>query len=169
MRQIFEPQLDNSNVRPLLENIEIPLINVLAEIEWTGISIDLPWFHSLKERFRRERQKVELQIYSAAGTEFNINSNLQLREILFTRLGLPVLKKTSTGPSTDASVLQELADAGHDRAHIGEQLESNVEERLYGLLTSCLIWPPPETCRCNCPSGDTCETAQCQHVRQRKE
>ena len=113
MREIFEPQLDSSEVRPLLENIEIPLIHVLAEIEWTGISIDLPWFHSLKDRFRRERQKVEQQIYAAAGTEFNINSNLQLREILFTRLGLPVLKKTSTGPSTDASVLQELADAGH--------------------------------------------------------
>lgn len=113
MRQIFEPQLDSSEVRPLLENIEIPLIHVLAEVEWTGISIDLPWFHSLKERFRRERQKVEQQIYAAAGVEFNINSNLQLREILFSRLGLPVLKKTSTGPSTDASVLQELADAGH--------------------------------------------------------
>jgi DNA polymerase-1 len=113
MREIFEPQLDSSEVRPLMENVEIPLIHVLAEIEWTGISIDLPWFHSLKERFRRERQKVEQQIYEAAGTEFNINSNLQLREILFTRLGLPVLKKTSTGPSTDASVLQELADAGH--------------------------------------------------------
>ena len=113
MREIFEPQLDSTNVRPLLENVEIPLIGVLAEIEWTGISIDLPWFHSLKERFRRERQNVEQQIYASAGTEFNINSNPQLREILFNRLGLPVLKKTSTGPSTDASVLQELADAGH--------------------------------------------------------
>ena len=113
MREIFEPQLDSTNVRPLLENVEIPLIGVLAEIEWTGISIDLKWFHSLKERFRRERQNVEQQIYAAAGTEFNINSNPQLREILFNRLGLPVLKKTSTGPSTDASVLQELADAGH--------------------------------------------------------
>lgn len=113
MREIFEPQLDSSQVRPLLENVEVPLIHVLAEIEWTGISIDVPWFHSLKERFRRERQNVEQQIYAAAGTEFNINSNPQLREILFTRLGLPVLKKTSTGPSTDASVLQELADAGH--------------------------------------------------------
>ena len=113
MREIFEPQLDSSEVRPLLENIEIPLIHVLSEIEWTGISIDLSWFHSLKERFRRERQNVEQHIYAAAGTEFNINSNPQLREILFTRLGLPVLKKTSTGPSTDASVLQELADAGH--------------------------------------------------------
>ena len=113
MRGIFEPQLDSSEVRPLLENVEVPLIGVLAEVEWTGIAIDVPWFHSLKERFRRERQNVEQQIYAAAGTEFNINSNPQLREILFTRLGLPVLKKTSTGPSTDASVLQELADAGH--------------------------------------------------------
>lgn len=113
LRSIFEPQLDSSEVRPLLENIEIPLVGVLADIEWTGISIDVSWFRSLKERFRREREAVEKQIYAAAGTEFNINSNPQLREILFTRLGLPTLKKTSTGPSTDASVLQELADAGH--------------------------------------------------------
>jgi len=93
--------------------VEIPLVSVLAEMEWTGITIDLEWFSSLKERFRGEREAVERQIYEAAGIEFNINSNLQLREILFTRLGLPVLKKTSTGPSTDASVLQELADSGH--------------------------------------------------------
>jgi DNA polymerase-1 len=113
LRELFEPQLDSSRVRKLLEEVEIPLVHVLAEVEWTGISIDLPWFHSLKERFRRERQAVEKQIYAEAGTEFNINSNPQLREILFTRLGLPILKKTSTGPSTDASVLQELADSGH--------------------------------------------------------
>jgi DNA polymerase-1 len=113
LRELFEPQLDSSRVRKLLEEIEIPLVHVLAEVEWTGISIDIPWFHSLKERFRRERQAVEKQIYAEAGTEFNINSNPQLREILFTRLGLPVLKKTSTGPSTDATVLQELADSGH--------------------------------------------------------
>ena len=113
MRAIFEPQLDSAQVRPLLENVEIPLVHVLANVEWTGIYIDLPWFRSLKVRFRREREAVEKQIYEAAGTEFNINSNPQLRDILFNRLGLPVLKKTSTGPSTDASVLQELADAGH--------------------------------------------------------
>jgi DNA polymerase-1 len=113
LREIFEPQLDSAEVRPLLENVEIPLICVLADIEWNGITIDLEWFRSLKQRFRREREAVEKQIYATAGTEFNINSNLQLREILFTRLGLPSLKKTSTGPSTDASVLQELADQGH--------------------------------------------------------
>ena len=113
MRAVFEPQLDAASVRPLLANVEIPLVHVLANVEWTGIYIDLPWFRSLKVRFRREREAVEKQIYEAAGTEFNINSNPQLRDILFNRLGLPVLKKTSTGASTDASVLQELADAGH--------------------------------------------------------
>jgi len=113
LRAVFEPQLDTTEVRPLLENIEIPLVHVLSDIEWTGITIDVPWFHSLKQRFRGEREAIEKQIYAAAGVEFNINSNPQLREILFSRLGLPVLKKTSTGASTDASVLQELADAGH--------------------------------------------------------
>lgn len=113
IREIFDPQLDNSDVRRLLEEIEVPLVYTLSEVEWTGITIDISWFRSLKERFRREREAVEKQIYSEAGIEFNINSNPQLREILFTRLGLPVLKKTSTGPSTDASVLQELAEAGH--------------------------------------------------------
>jgi len=113
LRAVFEPQLQSSNVQSLLSDIEIPLVHVLANVEWTGITIDISWFRSLKERFRREREAVEKQIYSAAGLEFNINSNPQLRDVLFNRLGLPVLKKTSTGPSTDASVLQELADAGH--------------------------------------------------------
>lgn len=113
LRSIFEPQLTNTQTRSLFDDIEMPLLNVLAEVEWTGITINLDWFKSLKERFRAEREAVEEQIYETAGTRFNINSNLQLREILFTKLELPVLKKTSTGPSTDASVLQELADNGH--------------------------------------------------------
>jgi DNA polymerase-1 len=98
----------------LFDGVEIPLVDVLAEMEWTGIEIDLPWFASLKQRFQTEREAVEKQIYTVAGQEFNINSNLQLREILFGKLNLPILKKTSTGPSTDASVLKELAEEGHD-------------------------------------------------------
>jgi len=113
IRSIFEPQLESTETRSLFDDVEIPLVGVLADVEWTGITIDLDWFSSLKNRFQKERQAVERQIYEAAGIEFNINSNLQLREILFSRLGLPVLKKTSTGPSTDATVLQELADSGH--------------------------------------------------------
>ena len=114
LRQVFEPQLEGYKLTRLLEEIEIPLISVLAEMESIGISIDIDWFRSLKARFRGEREAVERQIYTSAGTEFNINSNPQLREILYTRLGLPVTKRTATGPSTDAGVLQQLADEGHE-------------------------------------------------------
>ena len=113
LRELFEPQLDALQLTRLFHEVEIPLVEVLAEMEWAGITIDLEWFQSLKERFERERKRVEQDIYAAAGEEFNINSNPKLREILFDRLGLPVLKKTPTGPSTDASVLQQLADEGH--------------------------------------------------------
>ncbi|MGH9421328.1 MAG: DNA polymerase I [Thermoanaerobaculia bacterium] len=78
-----------------------------------GIMIDKKHFQKLSQEYHAELDKITKKIYKMAGTEFNINSNPQLRDILFNRLGLPVLKKTSTGPSTDASVLQELADAGH--------------------------------------------------------
>jgi DNA polymerase-1 len=114
LREIFEPQLESHELTRLLDGIEIPLVDVLAEMEWTGITIDLPLFASLKARFQSDREAKEQEIYRAAGTQFNINSNLQLREILFDRLKLPVLKKTSTGPSTDASVLMELAEGGHE-------------------------------------------------------
>ncbi len=114
LRLVFEPQLEAYELSRLLQEVEIPLVSVLAEMELIGISIDVEWFRSLKARFKGEREAVEKQIYSVAGTEFNINSNPQLREILFTRLGLPVTKRTSTGPSTDASVLQRMADEGHE-------------------------------------------------------
>jgi len=113
LRAVFEPQLDVHEMTPLFRNIETPLVEVLTDMEWSGISIDVPWFRSLKERFQRERERVEQEIYAEAGQEFNINSNPQLRVILFEKLQLPVRKRTATGPSTDASVLQELAEAGH--------------------------------------------------------
>jgi DNA polymerase I len=108
------PALDASGMRELFDTIEVPLVAVLADMEWEGIAIDLDWFASLKTRFQRERERVEQEIYAAAGETFNINSNPQLRTILFEKLGLPIKKKTATGPSTDASVLQELADEGHE-------------------------------------------------------
>ena len=113
LRAVFEPLLETHGLTNLLCEIELPLLHVLADMEWVGVSIDLPWFASLKERFKRERERVEKEIYTEAGGEFNINSNNQLRTILFDKLQLPVRKRTATGPSTDASVLQELADAGH--------------------------------------------------------
>jgi DNA polymerase-1 len=114
LREVLEPKLaEVAATAALLHDMEIPLITVLAEMEWHGITIDIPWFHSLKSRFMKEREQVEKQIYETAGEEFNIASNKQLAAIMFGKLGMPVKKKTSTGPSTDVSVLQELADEGH--------------------------------------------------------
>ena len=113
LRALLEPRLAEHEVGALLRDVELPLVDVLAEMEWTGITIDTAWFHSLKTRFEAARREVETQIHAEAGESFNIASNPQLRIILFEKLGLPVKKKTATGPSTDASVLQELADEGH--------------------------------------------------------
>ncbi len=113
LRARLEPQLDEHALASLYREIEVPLIAVLADMEWEGIAIDLDRFAALKAHFAVERARVEQAIYLEAGEEFNINSNPQLRAILFEKLGLPVKKKTATGPSTDASVLQELADEGH--------------------------------------------------------
>jgi DNA polymerase-1 len=113
LRALFEPQLATHELTSLLSDIEVPLVDVLAEMEWNGIAIDVPWFQSLKTRFEAERKRLEQEIYAEAGEEFNINSNPQLRAILFDKLKLPARKKTATGPSTDASVLTELADEGY--------------------------------------------------------
>jgi len=113
LRGLFERQLDTQQLTTLFQEVEIPLVCVLAEMEYNGITIDVAKFRALKERFQRERELIQQEIYKVAGQEFNISSNVQLREILFNKLGLPVIKKTATGPSTDASVLQELAEEGH--------------------------------------------------------
>lgn len=113
LRVLLEPKLAEIGATSLLRDVELPLIHVLAEMEWTGITIDVPWFHSLKTRFAKERGVAEEAIYASAGEHFNVNSSRQLAAILFGRMGLPVRKKTTTGPSTDASVLQQLADEGH--------------------------------------------------------
>ena len=113
LRERFEPQLDALQLARLFHDVEMPLFGVLGEMEWTGVMINTEHFATLKTRFEGERKRVEQEIYAAAGEEFNINSNPKLREILFEKLNLPVLKKTPTGPSTDASVLQQLAEEGH--------------------------------------------------------
>jgi DNA polymerase I len=109
----FRPELERLGLAALMHTLEMPLIGVLADMEWTGIRIDEPFFRELGDRLRHELRGIEQDIYREAGTEFNIGSNPQLREILFGRLGLPVLKRTKTGPSTDVTVLEQLAAQGH--------------------------------------------------------
>ena len=114
LSDLFSTQLQEMGLTKLFRDIEMPLIPVLAEMEATGITIDLSVFDRLKLQLVQERDRVEQEIYAAAGEVFNINSNAQLRQIMFDKLALPVLKKTSSGPSTDASVLERLAEDGHE-------------------------------------------------------
>jgi DNA polymerase-1 len=107
------PELRDYGLERLFREIEMPLLRVLADMEWRGVRIDVPFFRAMGERLARELRLVEEEIYKVAGGPFNINSPLQLREVLFERLGLPVVKRTKTGPSTDAEVLEELAQLGH--------------------------------------------------------
>ena len=105
--------LQTQELEGLYRAIELPLIHVLGAMEWAGIGIDFEFFKRFANRLEQDLALVEADIYKEAGTEFNINSTLQLKEVLFDKLQLPVVKKTKTGASTDASVLQELAEMGH--------------------------------------------------------
>ncbi|HSM03434.1 MAG TPA: DNA polymerase I [Longimicrobiales bacterium] len=110
----FGPELDDKGLRGLFDDLETPLVPVLADMEEAGIAVDVPFFRSMSRKMEGELALLEEDIYKAAGTEFNLNSTPQLREILFEKLELPVIKRTKTGPSTDASVLEELAADGHE-------------------------------------------------------
>ncbi|UCC82632.1 MAG: DNA polymerase I [Gemmatimonadota bacterium] len=106
-------QLDDFGLRKLFEEVEMPLMPVLADMERVGVAIDGEFFDEMSERLDGELKLVEEEIYKLAGRELNINSPVQLREVLFEQLKLPVKKRTKTGPSTDAEVLEELAAEGH--------------------------------------------------------
>jgi len=110
----FRPELEDHRLLPLLETIEMPLVPVLVEMESTGVLIDRGLLGGIGRAFAKELATLELEIHRAAGGDFNINSTPQLRTILFDKLGLPVLKRTKTGASTDFEVLEQLAAMGHD-------------------------------------------------------
>jgi DNA polymerase-1 len=114
LRERLEPLLEEHALAPLFARVELPLIGVLADMEWEGVAIDRPLFERLAREFKGELTGLERAIHQAAGTDFNIQSTPQLRHVLFEKLMLPVIKKTKTGPSTDADVLEELASLGYE-------------------------------------------------------
>ena len=114
LRARFAEPLAVTGMEPLYRDIELPLIPVLVDMEWTGIAIDQPLFRRLSQELAQDLARLERQITEAAGTEFNLNSPKQMGAVLFEKLQLPVLKKTKTGPSTDADVLEQLAGMGHE-------------------------------------------------------
>ena len=110
----FAPELERLHLEPLFRGVEMPLVRVLAEMEWAGIRIDEAFFEQMGAQMRSQLRDLERAIFAAAGQEFMIGSTPQLREILFGKLGLPVIKRTKTGASTDVDVLQALAAQGHE-------------------------------------------------------
>ncbi|HEX9632097.1 MAG TPA: DNA polymerase I [Gemmatimonadales bacterium] len=112
LQAALDAELEGLGLERLLDDIELPLVGVLVDMEWCGVAVDVARLGELSRRFGEELRTLERAIYADAGTDFNINSTPQLRHVLFEKLQLPVLKKTKTGPSTDADVLEELAAMG---------------------------------------------------------
>jgi DNA polymerase-1 len=117
---VLLPRLDELDLMPLMESVEMPLVAVLLEMEMEGICLDTDKLHDLSKSFDGQLQKLKEDIYAFAGEEFNINSSQQLGRILFEKLQLPVIKKTKkkTGYSTDVEVLTKLADEHELPAYI---------------------------------------------------
>jgi len=117
-----------------LENIEIPFINLLIDMEKEGIKLDITYMEELKEKTTKKLKSLTKEIHSLAGVEFNIKSTKQLSHILFEVLKLPIKKKTKTGYSTDEKVLNSLKNSH-------PIIKKLIEFRKYEKLLSTYIIP----------------------------
>jgi DNA polymerase-1 len=107
--EVMRTELGDRDEGDLFEQFELPLIPVLARMEHAGIGVDRVYLENMGAELRDKLTALDTRIQELAGEQFNVNSTDQLRYVLFDKLALPVIKKTSTGkPSTDASVLKKL-------------------------------------------------------------
>ena len=109
LREVLAAQLESAGLTDLYCKVELPLVKVLAEMELAGVAVDRRALDAMGRQLSERLAILERQIYRTAGVSFNLNSPRQLAEVLFGKLGLPVQKRTKTGPSTDAEVLETLA------------------------------------------------------------
>ena len=109
MHDMLTEQLEALGLKKLFETMEVPLVSVLADIEYNGIRVDVERLASLRTVFAARIATLQTEIIEIAGESFNLDSPKQLQVILYEKLKLPVVKKTQTGASTDAEVLQQLA------------------------------------------------------------
>ena len=138
LHPILDKKLDEYQLTDLFAKVELPLIDVLVDMEYTGIKVDVARLAELSREYGRRLGELEGEIHALAGHTFNIASPKQLQAVLFAELKLPVVKKTpKTGPSTDAEVLEELA-----RVHpLPAKL---LEYRQYAKLKSTYVDALPE-------------------------
>ncbi len=106
---VLKQKIESEKLNDLFNNIEMPLIEVLASMEESGVSIDKDKLKEMSHEIEAEMKHLETQIFAISGEVFNINSPKQLQNILYEKLQLPITKRTKTGASTDAEVLDELA------------------------------------------------------------
>ena len=136
---LLEQELRSKAIYQLFKEVELPLIPVLAEMEFNGVAIDTAFLRKLAGELDERLRALEKDIYLDVGHDFNIGSTQQLGQVLFTELHLPGGKRTKTGYSTDASVLEELSDAHAVVAKVLEwrqlgKLKSTYVDALPGLL-----------------------------------
>jgi DNA polymerase-1 len=112
---LLESQLKDQKLEKLYRDVEVPLIEVLAELEFNGVRLDVPFLSRLSQEMAEQLSRIESEIYSLAGRSFNIASPKQLREVLFDELKLPTQRRTGiTGDaSTGQESLERLAALGH--------------------------------------------------------
>ncbi len=139
LAEILQARLDEEGLGTLFRDLEMPLIDVLAEMEFNGIKVDVAKLGELGKRFGVRMNELEGEIYELAGRRFNIDSRQQLGKVLFEDLRLPGGKKTKTGLSTDVGVLEGLATQHPLPAKIIEyrqyaKLQSTYADALIGLV-----------------------------------
>ncbi len=124
LRDAFVPELDEKGMRSLFDEMEMPLVSVLARMELNGIAIDRGALHEMSESLTMEIRRIEQDIYACIGHEFNIGSPIQLSQILFEELGLPKTRRLKTGAySTDQQSLEGLRGMHEIIDHIYEYRE----------------------------------------------
>ncbi len=108
LQEMMLPKLEETNATELFQNIEMPLVKVLANMQYEGIYLDKEELISFGDKLKEQIETLKQEIYNLSGEEFNVNSTQQLGIVLFEKLKLPVYKKTKKGYSTDGDVLEKL-------------------------------------------------------------
>lgn len=136
VRTVILRKLEENHQFDLYDKLELPLATVLGEMESLGVKVDRDQLSDMGVELAKKLEKIETEIHSLAGQEFNINSPKQLGVILFEKLGLPPLKKTKTGYSTAADVLEKLEGQHEIISHIllYRQLGKLLSTYIEGLL-----------------------------------
>ena len=110
IKQVLEPQLTERGLDQLFYDLEMPLMPILAGMERNGIYVDVDQLHAMSDKLKTELAGIEKEIHTLAGEEFNVKSPKQLGQILFEKMGINPPKKTATGYSTNADVLEQLSE-----------------------------------------------------------